>query len=113
MNPAGDRRQDSRRDEDKLVDYRLEQIEATLKNFEVTLQGLGSASGHLALLDARSDDNARRITLLEKGQAAMDNSLTDIKIALEGVRVRVSVAAAVGSLVGAGVVALLVKFAGG
>ena len=112
MNPS-DRRQEPRREEDKLVEYRLEQIEATLRNFELTLQGLGSASGHLALLDARSDDNTRRIAILERNQATLDNSLTDIKITLEGVRARVSVAAAMGSLVGAGVVALLVKFAGG
>ena len=113
MNPTGDRRQDARREEDKLVDFRLEQIEKAIDDFKTTLQGLGSATGHLALIDARSDDNTRRIVLLERNHSAMDNTLTEIKVTLEGVRARVSLAAAIGSLIGAGVVALLVKFAGG
>ena len=108
-----DRRQDIRRDEDKLIEFRVDRLEETVHDHGETMKALGSAIGHLALLDHRSDDNTRRIGALESSQTRIDAALTDIKISLETVRARVMVFSAAGSLIGAGVVALIVKYIGG
>ena len=108
-----DRRQSIRRDDDKLIEFRVDRLEDAVAAHEETMKSLGSAIGHLALLDHRSDDNARRISILETSNIRIEQALTDIKISLETVRARVMVFSAAGSLIGAGVVALIVKFVGG
>lgn len=111
---APDRRQEpSRREEDKLVEYRLEVLEKALAQIETTTRALGSATGHLALLDHRSEENARRIGSLEMAVDRIEQTLTKFAVALENVRTRVLFFSAAGSLIGAGCVALLVKVAGG
>jgi len=113
MMSDADRRQDARRNEDRVVSLRLDRVEKDVEHLTTTVESLGSAVGHLALVDSRVDENRRRIETLEKSLDRIEITVAAVQVALEAVRVRVMVGAGIGSLVGAGLVALLVRFAGG
>lgn len=106
-----DRRQEPRREEDRVVALRLNRLEDIVNKFELTLQGLGSAVGHLALLDARADENRLHIDGLEKRMDQAERNDTDIRIVLEGLKTRVLFLCALGSLLGSGIVGLLLTLA--
>lgn len=93
------------------MELRLDQLEKIVTKFESTIQGLGSAVGHLALLDSRADENRRHIDDLEKRMTYAERNDTDIRIMLEGLKTRVLFICALGSLLGSGLVGLLVAFA--
>lgn len=93
------------------MELRLDRLEEIVNKFETTLHGLGSAVGHLALLDDRSDENRRRLTNVEKRMEQADRDDNAIRIELEGLKTRVLFICALGSLLGSGVVGLLVALA--
>lgn len=93
------------------MELRLTRLEDALNKFETVVQTLGSAVGHLAVLDGRSDENMRRIGEIERRMDQVERTDTDIRIVLEGLKTRVLFICAVGSLLGSGVVGLLVALA--
>ena len=107
-----DRREDIRREDDRVTTLRIDRLEKDIAQISSTVDSLGSAFGHLALVDSRVDENRRRIEVTEKAVARIESALGAVQVALEGVRVRVLVGAGIGSLLGAGLVAVLVKASG-
>lgn len=109
-----DRREadEARREGDRLVSFRLQELENRVGRMDDTLSMLGATTGHMALLDSRVDDNRRRITDVEHTLVSVEQTLTNLRIGLENVRTKVVLFSAVGSLVGAGIVAIAVQLAG-
>jgi hypothetical protein len=109
MEAHHERREGGRRESDRVIEWRVATLETRLGSIDATLVALGSSTAHLALLDARSDENRRRIESLEASFGRMEESLAAIRVSLEGARVRITMICALASFIGSGLVAAVIS----